>query len=210
VLESKGVLNKGTDFKEPQPSNMLDILVTKLVLNKGTDFRLMQFANMLDIFVTDEVLNDGIDSKERQFENMPDILVTEEVSNKGIDSKELQPLNILTVLVIVELVLTVKFFSRKQDANKLAYDVKLLDTMFTLCKYPIRKVGEVEPVSLIVVRFVPAMAISSQGICAEVARFVLVNVCCRSITVKFCPACGVTVTITCLNPSDVTADEIDE
>jgi hypothetical protein len=54
------------------------------------------------------------------------------------------------------------------------------------------------------------MAISNQGIWALVVRFVLVNVCCRSIIVKFCPACGVTVTITCLNPSDVMSDEIDE
>jgi len=210
VIESKGVLNKGTDFKEEQPSNMLAIVVTTAVLNKGTDFRLVQFANMVVIFVTEEVLNDGIDSKDKQFANMLVIFVTEEVSNKVTDSKELQPLNILTVLVIVELVLTVKFFSRKQDANKSAYDVKLLDTMFTLCRYPIRKVGPVEPVSLIVVRFVPAIAISNQGICAEVLRLVLVNVCCKSIIVKFCPACGVTVTITCLNPSDVTVDEIDE
>jgi hypothetical protein len=143
---------------------MLAIVVTTAVLNKGTDFRLMQFANIKLIVVTDEVLNKGTDSKDKQFANMLFIVVTEEVSNKGTDSKELQPLNIVSVFVIVELVLTVKFFSRKQDANKPAYDVKLLDTMFTLCKYPIRKVGEVEPVSLIVVRFVPAIAISSQGI----------------------------------------------
>jgi hypothetical protein len=68
------------------------------------------------------------------------------------------------VLVIVELLLTVKFFNLTQNANRLAYDVKLLDTMFTLCKYPIRKVGPVDPVNLIVVRFVPAIAISNQGI----------------------------------------------
>ena len=33
------VLNKGTDFKEIHPLNMLPIVVTKGVLNKGTDFK---------------------------------------------------------------------------------------------------------------------------------------------------------------------------
>ena len=70
----------------------------------------------------------------------------------------------LDVFVIVELLFTVKFFNLKQNANKLAQDAKLLDTIFTLCRYPIRKVGLVDPVNLIVARFVPAMAISSQGV----------------------------------------------
>ena len=33
------VLNKGTDFKDKQPLNMLDMVITATVSNKGTDFK---------------------------------------------------------------------------------------------------------------------------------------------------------------------------
>ena len=40
------VLNKGTDSKDKQPLNMLDMVVTDKVLNKGTDFKDEQLINM--------------------------------------------------------------------------------------------------------------------------------------------------------------------
>jgi hypothetical protein len=42
IAVTDAVLNKGTDFKELQPSNMLAILVTETVLNKGTDSKDLQ------------------------------------------------------------------------------------------------------------------------------------------------------------------------
>jgi hypothetical protein len=39
MVVTEAVLNKGTDFKEKQESNIWDIYVTEAVLNKGTDFK---------------------------------------------------------------------------------------------------------------------------------------------------------------------------
>ncbi len=197
------MLNKGTDVKFVQASNMLDIFVTDVVVNNGTDTNARHSLNMLDIFATEDVLNNGTVSIAWHPLNMPDISVTDDVVNKGMLSIDLQFKNILAVLVTVAFVLTVTDFNSKHSANKFAYEDKLLETILTLSKNNGRNVGDDDPVILIVVKLVPEIAISNQGMGALVVKFVLVNVCCKSIIVKLCPACGVTVIITCLYPADV-------
>jgi hypothetical protein len=97
MLVTALVSNKGTVINELQLWNIPVILtVPPEVLrgNRGTDFKEVQPMNILDRFVAAERLNAGTVSSEKQLANMLVVEVALEVSYNGTDCSEEHPLNI--------------------------------------------------------------------------------------------------------------------
>ena len=99
MLVTMAVLNRGTVVREEQLLNMLDMLVTMAVLNRGTVVREEQLLNMPPMLVTEAVLNRGTEVREEQLPNMLDMLVTMAVLNRGTEVREKQLENMLAMLV---------------------------------------------------------------------------------------------------------------